>query len=182
MQILRPKYDIDLDQVLLPFFYLIGPVLGGGDWQIKMSLGLRKHVGNCIVAVSCRWNDAHKLSNKFVGVQGPYERQLMWEQVYIRHALERSRSCAVCWLSAESKVSPRNDGNPYGIDTIGEMGRFQGRLEHDRGLRVVAGVETGFPRLSVIVPNWDDAYGKSFPFHTSIEDTARAAATLVNLA
>lgn len=176
MNIILPKHYVDARELSkLPFFYLIGPVLGGGDWQVQMFLELWKIVGECFVAIPCRWDKSHQLRVHFAGKTGPYKRQLEWEQCYIQLALTRKRSCSVCWLAEESLAHRRLDGNPYGRDTYGEPGYFRGLLRYDRGLKIVIGAESGFPGLDVIRRNFDDTYKKTFPFEDSIAATAAAA-------
>ncbi len=166
---------MDLEHSALPFFYLIGPVLGGGDWQAEMCRLLFQHLGPCIIAVPCRWKNAHPLHAYFVSAQDTYERQLEWEQKYIQEALTRKQSCAICWLPCESKTAPRNDGNPYGRDTLGEMGYFRGLLRYNRDLPIVVGGDPDFHAASVMMRNFDYTYKRPFPFATSMKEVVTAA-------
>ncbi len=181
MLILRPKHDSPLFESLsVPFFYLIGPVQGGGDWQHQMCLALSRNVGECIIATPCRWNDSHPLQQFFHGELDAYERQTDWEQVYIEIALTYARSCLVAWLPEESATSPRKDGSPYGRDTYGELGYFRGRMEglparKKRFFPLALGAENKFPGLTVIRRNFRKAYNGEFPIHSSIAEVAKHA-------
>ncbi len=178
MLIVTPKHDVDLCTTPAPYFYLIGPVRGGGDWQYHMCLALERHVGECIIASPCRWTHDHPLKRHFGGTLGAYERQTDWEQVYIAHAHKRLRGCLVCWLPTESETDPRTDGGPYGRDTYGELGYFRGLLESRRGLPLVLGGSLNFAGLSVIRRNFDHTYWGEFPFYTSMTNIAKAAAEI----
>lgn len=176
MHIILPKHDVSENELKkLPLFFLIGPIKGGGDWQVRMFIELRKTVGPCHVAIPCRWNEKHALHQYSVGKLGTYARQLEWEQRYIERAFTNKRSCVVAWLPEESKTNSRQDGNPYARDTIGEIEYFRGLLRYDRGLMLVMGGELGFPGLDVIRCNFDYTKKDVFPFYDSIAATAAAA-------
>lgn len=176
MHIILPKYDVAESELKkLPLFFLVGPIKGGGDWQVRMFIELRKLVGQCHIAIPCRWDESHALHSYSVGRLGNYAHQLEWEQKHIEHALTNGRSCVVAWLPEESKTNPRQDGNPYARDTIGEVEYFRGLLRYDRGLKLVMGGELGFPGLSVIRRNFDYTKKGVFPFYDSVAATATAA-------
>ncbi len=180
--VLLPKRDDHgaLDTTL-PFFYLAGPVRGGGDWQAHMCQILNNVVGECIIAVPCRWEKTHPLKRAFIGNIDPrYKKQTEWEQFFIEKALTRPRSCVICWLEEESQTHPRTDGGPYGRDTYGELGYFRGLMEgvssfFRHTFPLVLGGSEAFPGLSVIKCNFNYTYGSDFPFATSMEEVATRA-------
>lgn len=166
-----------------PFFYLAGPVLGGGDWHYNMIDLLSDKVGRCIVANPSNYRSAHPLHPlrlKETAESQTFERQKLWERHYMLHAAKVARRGAlIFWLPAENKRKPRDDGNPYAMDTRGEIGEWRGRLMHDRDLRVIVGAEEGFPGLPQILFDFQDALGSEFEILTSMEAVANAAAELV---
>ncbi len=166
-----------------PFFYLAGPVLGGGDWHYDMIDLLSDKVGRCIIANPSYYNATHPLHPlrlKETAESQTFERQKLWERHYMLHAAKAARrGTLIFWLPAEDKHKPRRDGNPYAMDTRGEIGEWRGRLMHDRDLRVIVGAEERFPGLSQIVCDFKDALGSEFEILTSLEAVANAAAELV---
>lgn len=182
MQIIRPKHDFPVGT--LPYFYLVGPVLGAGDWQHTMCRALEQVVDDCIIATPTRWNDSHPLASRFVGTMGTYESQTHWEQAYIERALIGPMSCVVSYLAAEDPRNPRTDGKPFGIDTYGEMNYFRGRLEgsgpHSRSqFRLALGVHPNYPYWKTLKKNLDYSYGGAFPYSESISRLAEEAKRMV---
>ncbi len=174
MHIIRPKHHFDIRLGEIPYFYLIGPVLGGGDWQHEMCLALERVVGECVIAVPNRWTDDHPLAQYFVGnVSDEYESQTHWEQLYIEHAIRSTKACLVAYLAGESVANPRSDGKPYGIDTYGEMNYFRGRMEswgpRTRKLfPLVLGVDERYPYWKTLKKNIDHSYGGEYPYSSSV--------------
>ena len=63
VQVILPKQDGDAvlkQDKALPFVFLIGPVLGGGDWQLYMLRELAEHIPSFVAAVPCRWQSHHR--------------------------------------------------------------------------------------------------------------------------
>ncbi len=172
MNILLPKHDVKvaLSSDEHAFFYLIGPVLGGGDWQRIMCQRLALAIGDCTIAVPCRWGTQHTLAPHFVGTYGVYECQTDWEDRYIELALAVKCGGVICWLGEESLVNPRNDGEPYGRDTYGEMGYLRGLLKYNRGLPIIVGASPHFHGLSTIRRNYHNTLGYAFPFYETMEE------------
>ncbi len=165
VQVILPRRDADtvLDQDL-PFVYLVGPVLGGFDWQLRMLREVLEQVGAVIIAVPCRWQDHHCDAFRYTTIgttTEKFRRQLDWEQHYIEKALTRKKSCVICFLAEESPVDPRTDGNPYGRDTYGEIGYFRGLYRYNRALRFVIGADSAFKGLDVIQRNFDYTHRSS---------------------
>ena len=83
--------------------------------------------------------------------------------------------CLIFWLPCESKIYPRTGGEPYAMDTRGELGEWRGRLMNDPDLRIVIGAEPGFPGLSQISRNFSLATKSDFPIYGSLAETIAAA-------
>lgn len=186
MKIICPKYDEDLFETPdVPYFYLVGPVLGGGDWQLDMCHALKERTDECYIVTPTRWTHEHSLSQYFVGTENAsYPHQTSWEQKYIEHALQRRRSCLVCFLAAEDVLNRRHDGRPYGIDTFGELNYFRGKMENlppaeRTSFPLVIGGSSGFPHTNTLKKNLSYSYGQPFPFYGSISVTADRAIEMV---
>ena len=161
----------------MPLFFLAGPIAGGDDWQQKMSEMLVARVGNCIIANPCRYGPGHpQYQFRFQG-NAEFEAQTLWERYYLRQAaLEWPTGCIVGWCPAESKTHSRNDGNPYAMDSRGEIGEWRTHLMYDRRVRFVLGAEPEFPGLRTIKRNFADAVGPHFEiFGTMTEVECRAS-------
>lgn len=144
MEIVIPiRYPI-IDPYVFPVF-LAGPVLGGGDWQYELIVAFNSAVRKqwtdtrfkaifprLRFIVPCRWNESHGLSNHFVKMYTIPERkegdlqctQTFWEAIAISRILKQKWGLLVFGLFPESSDKPRNDGQPYGRDTYGEVGRY----------------------------------------------------------
>ena len=173
MQIVLPKVTLDPKVENLPFFYLLGPVQGGGDWQKRCCEELEHQVdGDFLVAVPCRWDSTHPLAEKFYsGVRMDIIRQCRWERPLLKRAgIEAEYGSIITWLPLESKDSPRNDGQPYARDTYGVLGEWRTRLEFDESSRFCWGGNTDFPGLEVINECSRDAFGegKFLPFYSTM--------------
>jgi hypothetical protein len=191
VHVILPKYNADavLDKREdVPFVFLIGPVLGGGDWQLSMMEVLTKHVGVCIVAIPCRWDESHQQEYGYtiVGTPDKYPRQLAWEIYYRKKALTRKKSCKICWLGKESAERPRADGQPYSRDTQRELGELCGHYRYNRGLKFVIGGDPLFPGFDVHERCFTDVQQSSisstgtvtippYTFYREMEETVKAA-------
>lgn len=174
MRIYLPKTLSAVDLDYGPFFFLAGPVRGGGDWQHKFCNLLRGYIPNFTAALPCRYPEDHPLMPFSIhGHMGLFDHQTLWERHYLEIAAEKG--CIVFWLPEESKTDPRNDGDPYGRDSYGEIGEWRGRLMHDHTLRIVIGAELGFPGLKQIRLNQCAATDTQFPIYGTIEETVCAA-------
>lgn len=178
MIILTPKRYLNLDEYLdQPLYFLAGPVRGGGDWQRYMAEWIERYDSDAIIVVPTRWDDTHPLARHFGGEDtGYFERQLDFERYYIEQAaLEHPRGCLLFWLGEQKAPRPAEDG-PYAQDTYGELGRWSVHKHYQPHLRLVIGAEPKFPGLDVIKRNVRKDVEYEFPFHESLEATARAAA------
>jgi hypothetical protein len=181
MRIILPKAFVAVDGMDAPLFFLAGPCRGGGRWHphVAVNIGHRFEHRDYFVVIP-DWYDAnHWIRNHAVkGAEDRFPRQLSWERYYLERAADRKLvrlGHVIFWLPCESKTEPRDDGSPYARDTYGELGEWRGRLMSDPHLRVVIGAEDGFPGLSQIKRNFDEATGKDFPIYSTLDDTIKAA-------
>ncbi len=178
MRIIVPKYCPDLREFEdLPFFFLGGPIRGGGDWQHEMVVHLRQATdGNCVIACPARWNNTHPLAGYFLQEGADiFDRQLDWERHYLaRAAWHTPRGCILFW--AEEQREPRApEAGPYGRDSYGELGEWRAHMFYRKETRVVIGGEEGFSGLDMVERNTTLLLGYDFPIYKTMEETARAA-------
>lgn len=124
-----------------PFFFLAGPVRGGGDWQQEFSLKLNKARTDCSVALPMIRKDLGQLKEHVAqdNFRHTPNRQLDWETEYLLEAgLGKKPGCVVFWLEKESETEPHPGPEPYSMDTRGELGEWRTRLELQNA-RVVFG-------------------------------------------
>lgn len=179
MKIVLPKTLCEYDPQYGPFFFLAGPVLGGGDWQARGVAEIARHTPYFYAALPCRYRLEHPLYRfRAVGSDDHFDRQLSWERHYL--SLAATRGCLIFWLASEDQNDPRIDGLPYAMDTRGELGEFRGRLMHEP-LRIVIGAVPDFPGLSQIQRNFDQALGRPFIIHKTLVDTVAAAMQMVRV-
>lgn len=175
MRILLPKRMSQVDLKYGPFFFFAGPVRGGGDWQHKLVMEILKNLPQFTAALPCRYADDHPLMKfREDGEDDKFPHQLDWERRYLEIAARSG--CIIFWLGKESKESPRTDGNPYALETYGELGEWRGRLMTNPNLRIVIGADPDFPGLDSIRRNYELATGKDFRICTSMSEVAEAAA------
>lgn len=175
MQIILPKTFVAEEiYTKTRLYFLAGPVRGGGDWQFAMCKNLNMYTSDCIVAVPQRYPEEHQLQKlRMRGDDTRFERQLAWEQHYLRAA---SRSGGVIfWLPCESKGDPHPGPEPYAMDTRGELGEWRTRKEYDPSIRLFIGGSTEFFGFSQIERNCRLQLGNDFPIYSSLRDLACAA-------
>ncbi len=175
MEIILPKTFVAEDAYKdKRLFFLAGPVRGGGDWQWKMVTELYMCAPDSIVAIPQRYEETHPLNQaRMDGDETKFERQLAWEQYYLRAA---SRSGGVVfWLPCESTENPHPGPEPYGMDTRGELGEWRTRKEYEPDVRLFIGGDPLFHGFSQIQRNCWEQLGKDFPFYSSLRDLAQAA-------
>lgn len=171
MKILLPKNYVDPKDLPKPLFFLAGPVRGGDDWQYRCVKMLEKRFEDFSVAIPCRYDAEHPLKKiSLVGAENVFERQTQWERFYLQAASEHG--CIIFWLPEESKIHPRDDGDPYARDSYGELGEWRGRMMNDLSGKtcVIIGAESGFPGLSQIQCNFDSALEKKVLIHATLEE------------
>src|SRR3989338_7870697 len=178
VRIILPKTMHQVDFAYGPFFFLIGPVRGGGDWQYTCCLEIQKHIPHFTAAIPCRYGEDHPLKAFCAdGLEYQFDRQLSWERYYIALAA-RVRWChstVIAWLPTESKVAPHPGPEPYAMDTRGEIGEWRGQMMYDPSIRFVIGAEAGFFGLSQIQRNFDKALRTQFPIYPTLAETVAAA-------
>lgn len=184
MKLILPKTFVESERIGgAPFFFLAGPIRGGGDWQHKMALILdEKTGGDCIIANPCRYTDTHPLwKYRMGGQEDKFPRQLDWERFYLDEAgIHRRRGCIIFWLPCESTAEPHPGPEPYAMDTRGELGEWRGRMRHE-SVSLVVGGEEKFFGLSQIQRNFTQALSWVFHLEISLEATADAAIEKINL-
>ena len=181
IKVILPKTLVDLKPYPEhPLFYLGGPIFGADDWQYPACRMLEGLAPDSFVAVPRRYGAKSVLWGvQAKGSPDHFPRQLLWERHYMWLAGGNIRlGCLVFWLCSESPHNRRNDGNPYAMDTRGELGEWRATLKYSRGAKVVIGAEPDFPGLEVIQTNFNEALGYEFPFYDSLEETLREAAKL----
>ena len=182
MQLILPKTHV-FPNLSLPFFFLGGPILGGWDWQQRMTYLLKAKVGDeIIVANPSRYLQGHPLHHLRVeGDETFFKRQLPWERHYMAFAAKYAKRGAILfYLALEDDEQPRDDGDPYARDTYGELGEWRGRMMDDPSLRILIGADHDFPGLDVIRRNFEFALG-SFRISDSMEELAERAAEVVRV-
>jgi hypothetical protein len=164
-----------------PFFFLAGPVRGGGDWQADMSQILHKKVDDFTAAIPCRWGDDHPLTPHFV-IGVPFDgRQTSWERLLLhKAALRAPYGCIIFYLARQVGPRPPEQG-VYARDTLGEIGEWRGRMMHS-AVRMVIGADPDFDPngVDIMQRNFTEALGYEFPIYKSMEETADAAIRLIN--
>lgn len=157
-----------------PMFFLMGPVLGGGDWQRTMTETLVERVGECIIVNPNRYEPTHP--HYKYRMRGPgrsaYDAGWAWHHQQMASAGFR-RGCVILWLACESKTEPRNDGNPYAMETRDEIGWWRKELVDSPDVRLVVGAEPGFPGLERIQQNFDIALGYPFKIYETMEEVVQ---------
>lgn len=174
MRIVLPKTLCKIDPLYGPFFFLAGPIRGGGNWQLRCCDKIRQRIPDFYAASPCRYKDDHPLMKfRYGEYDNRFDRQLTWERHYLDIAA--NIGCILFWLPMESKDEPRTGEGPYAMDTRGELGEWRGRLMNEPHLKVVIGAEAGFPGLSQIQRNFNFATKTDFPIYGSLSETISAA-------
>ncbi len=180
-RLILPKTRPHLDETFfyhLPLFFLAGPIAGGGDWQMVMTNKIVQKVGDCIVANPCRYRPEHPHYQYLLkgNRDNDFPTQTFWERYYLRQAaLEWRQGCIVFWLPCESSTEPRTDGNPYAMDSRGEIAEWRTHLMYNSKVRLVVGAEPDFPGLRTIRRNFADAIGPDFRICETLEEVVERA-------
>lgn len=178
MQIILPKkYLANKDHMHQRWYFLAGPIQGGGDWQTEMCQHIQRFDQDAIVACPCPWGDTHPLAECFTGFDdGRFKTQLDWERYYLELAgtSKLIGGCIIFWLPKESTEMPHPGPGPYARDTRGELGEWRMRMKYEKA-RVAIGGEKEFHGLDVIKRNFEAVLGEKFSIFPTIEWTARNA-------
>lgn len=183
MKIIVPKRYVSMSEAD-SICFLMGPVLGGGEWQMDALSIIAKYDEqhmHIFVATPHPMRDLHPLWSNIEKDQDDqrFDRQLTWERYYLERASRsREKGGIICWLPCENKNNPRNDGNPYARDSYGEIGEWRGRMMVDPGIRFTIGADPAFPGLDIIRRNFRLALGRDITFHSTLVATIHAAMTL----
>lgn len=164
-----------------PFFFLGGPIRGGGDWQQRMTRFLHDAFGDSlIVANPSRYTESHPLYRfRMSGEEDKFDRQLSWERHYLEYAGKRSHTAAIIfWLECQKEKRAAADG-PYAQDTYGELGEWRGRMAHEMDINFLIGAEDGFPGLSQIQRNFNSLLKRDVSIHPTMEALVAEAVGLV---
>lgn len=182
MHLILPKTHPRLGAMFrqFPMFFLAGPILGGGDWHMRMTQLLMKRFDKLIVVNPSRYQHSHPFYKyRMKGAEDRFKRQTDWERHYLEQAADKwPKGCIIFWLACESKDNPRQDGRPYAMDTRGEIGEWRGRMIHQPSLRVVIGAEKNFPGLSQIQRNFKLGL-PNFKIYDSMEEVVERATFFV---
>lgn len=181
LRIIIPKRFFDVSTAVTrtsPLFFLAGPVLGGGNWQVAMSRLLKQKFPECVIAVPHhKWDGTNPLHHYFSEDEDPkrFEYQLNWEQHYLHEAgLGKHPGCIIFWLPEESKAHPHPGPEPYAMDTRRELGKWEMLMKYKRA-RVVVGGQS-FYGISQIQRDFSYELGRPFTIHSTMKETAEAAA------
>lgn len=183
MHLILPKTLPNLEPYThLPLFFLMGPILGAGDWHCRMTDLLIGHVGECVIVNPSRYGPDHRHYKYRLDGPNRFARQLAWERHFLRTAAyDWGRGCIVAWFACESREEPRMDGKPYAMSTRREVGEWYTRLQVRPDTRIVAGGEEAFPGLDEFDRCFTEAAGMDFTIHRRMEDVARHAAKYAKL-
>lgn len=181
MQIIVPKrypaltpYDV--------LVFLIGPVIGGGDWQAKFITSfeeVRKKIWThsftemflprIKFVVPCRWGSDHSLAEYFVTAYGtvpesaPYivQRQTRWEREFLGKVLDgNDEGLVVCGLFLEDKNKPKpKEEGPYARDTYGELGEWTTVAYFKNATNFIIGYSEQFSGIGVRMANFELRFG-----------------------
>lgn len=160
----------------LPLFFLMGPIQGGGDWQLRMARLLEEAVGECVIVNPSRYKPTHPLYQfRLSGDENAFPRHTDWEHHFLRVAASTSSSgCIVCWTPSESKTEPRDDGEAYARESRGEIAEWRTHLVYRPDFRFVMGAEREFPGLSQIRRNFELSL-PDFRIYDTMADVVREA-------
>ncbi len=184
MKVILPKTLVDLAQYPgHPLLYLGGPILGAPDWQYEACQMIERRVPDCFVATPRRYGPQSVLwPSRAQGISDYFVRQVLWERYFMRLAGDGTRlGCLIFWLCCEDPRRPRTDGNPYAMDTRGELGEWRATMKYCPRTRLVIGAEENFPGLDQIRANFNDMLGYEFPIHSSLHETVEQALRIGHL-
>lgn len=184
-KIVTPKRYVPVLPYDIPIF-LAGPVLGGGDWQAEFieaclddqQTTINKNVlSRTKFFVPCRWDSTHRLAKHFATVYEErssginlLDSQTAWETNYLYIAMRQG--LILFGLVEESDKSPRADGNPYAMDTYGEIGRWSNRARVEKLNSIYIATTRNFRGAKTISknlvldnfgPNWSESFVKKKP-------------------
>lgn len=174
MNIIIPKILVDPETYKgRPLFFLAGPLRGAGDWQKPMAELLEREVPDAVIAIPQRYDSSHPLHRLVMeGQKDAFSRQLAWEEHYLQTA--STSGGVIFWLGTQKE--PRDDDEPYAMDTRREIGEWPIRAKYEPGVKLFIGAEPGFYGLDQIERSLHRVLGDSFIIHSSMESLVQAAA------
>lgn len=154
-----------------PLFFLAGPILGGGLWQLKAHELLKEKMRSpFVVASPCRFESSFEVQ----GSSASFVDQLEWEIYYF--SLATKNGCVLFWLPEEDKFYPRTDGCPYAMMTRDEIGRGREVKRQVPNSGIVMGGENSFPGIAEIERYNNIILGEGIlPINPTLEMTVDAA-------
>ena len=183
MRIILPKTFVENSVITSPLFFLVGPVLGGGNWQESFCLELDKLLPSFFAVVPCRWGAKNNLYGyREKGAENVFYRQTVWEYHYLLMAAKKSKErkgCIVAWIPLKE---PSHTGE-YARDTRQELGRWGLYTALFDG-HIIVGADPNFSGIDVIQCNLEqdrDMKPNSFPIYSSMKETAQKAADWVTV-
>lgn len=162
----NPRFNTDGKLV-----YLAGPVLGGGGWQEEAIDLLATKVKNPLIACPMLFHFPHKYAGSQIsqGEEPPYENQIEWEQHFMY--LATIEGCLLFWLPKECE--PYRTRHPYAMITRDEIGAWRTHKKYVPHMRMVVGIEDGFPGKPELVWLLQNQIG--LEAHETLEATINAA-------
>lgn len=186
MKLILPYTLVPEEKISTPFFFLAGPIKGGGDWQNRCVEMFNQKLPEATLAVPRRWDAQHPLyAHHQSGIEKAFPHQTYWERHYIRRAMDLSKTnegALIFWFEPQSKTEPRNDGSPYARDTYGEIGRWFRTCAYEE-TTIIFGADPHTPGLEVMRRNIkadlcllrEDEYS----IYPTLEETIEAAIRFV---
>ncbi len=170
-----------------PHFFFLGPVRGGGDWQIpgfpmlRDELDIAGLMTKYYVSIPCRWPDNNPIAKfRARGMTDYHKDQLSWEITNIRRAAKlEKKGCAIMWLCKEPHPELHTWEDSYAMDSRREVGKMTGIMINDPDWRFVLGAEEGFLGLSQIKRDLSIELGYDYPIYPTLRETIRAGVKMM---
>lgn len=168
-----------------PCFFLAGPVAGARDWHSDFCVEIEKQLPGLdpivFIPKSLSFLD-NKLRSCSASSDFNFDSQLYWETHHLDLCSSgvQARGCVIFWLEEESKKYPRDDGNPYAMETRREIGEFIGMTKTNRNLRFVVGAQAGFPGL-ITINSRLSSHLIDFKCYRAVREIVSAAISKINI-
>lgn len=183
----NPLVDVERRYPDTPLFFGAGPILGAPQWHVELFKELQKVLKRFILVlpIRCMLNDELVLYHIPVDKERYFRRQVAFERHYMEFAAKaytnhKGSGALLFNLCLEDPEHPRNDGNPYAMDTRRELGEWYTRLEigafDGHPIRICVAADPAFPGLSQIAYCFKEAWARPFPIKGDLAALARSAA------
>lgn len=171
-----PRTEVSLGK--RKFFYLAGPVRGGGNWQKGAIAFLRKLFPEAYFGFPCGFRKIKHFQRSAVkGEQDQLLNDAGWRRAQMGEAA--LHGCLIFWLGPQDKSEEEDFSKvPYGWRASREEAEWAFRLFYNRKLRIVIGVHHSFPGHDEIVENLRLLFGANFPVYARLPDLLKAAAKM----